>query len=279
MPNETDLPNQTDLHGLAKQVGDDWAQGAYYDEAERAMGGQWRDLVWPIISGSDFSQTMDQAAGHGRNTALLLQHAGHLTAVDINETNIAFLKQRFGDCPNIRFIKNNGFDLREVSGASVSFLYSFDAMVHFDSDVVRNYIKEFRRVMKPGAQGFCHYSNNYHIPTGSYRDHGGWRNFMSRQLFEHWLTKEGLQVLESHYVSGVQQIIATDDGNCDAVTLFRLPEDAVPMRDFADSSSAGSLSLQARLDHAEAQLSALRCSTSWRATQPLRWVMERIRRA
>jgi ubiquinone/menaquinone biosynthesis C-methylase UbiE len=278
MPNQTDLPKQTDLHGLAKQVGDDWTQGAYYDEAERAMGGQWRDLVWPIISGSDFAQTLDLAAGHGRNTALLLQHAGHLTAVDINETNIAFLNQRFGDRPNIRFIKNNGFDLREMDGASISFLYSFDAMVHFDSDVIRNYIKEFRRVMRPGAQGFCHYSNNYHNPTGSYRDHGGWRNFMSRQLFEHWLTKEGLQVLKSHYVSGVQQIIATDDGNCDAVTLFRLPEDAAPMREFAGGSSADSLSLQARLDHAEAQLSALRSSTSWRATQPLRWAMERIRR-
>ena len=32
-------------------------------------------------------------------------------------------------------------------------------MVHFDSDVVRAYLKEFRRILKPGGHGFCHHSN------------------------------------------------------------------------------------------------------------------------
>jgi len=70
-------------------------------------------------------------------------------------------------------------------------------MVHFDSDVVRSYLREFRRVLAIGGQGFCHYSSYTGNPTGTYRDHPGWRNFMSVELFEHYLAKEGLRPIES----------------------------------------------------------------------------------
>lgn len=185
---------------------------------------QWNNILWPMIKGADFSRTIDLAAGHGRNSARLLPHTDKLIIADINDSNIEFCRARFGNEPKISFIKNNGFDLRELEDHSITFVYCFDAMVHFDSDVVRSYIKEFKRIMSPGATGFCHYSNNYHSPTKSYTDHPGWRNFMSRQLFEHWLAKEGFDVLESRYVSGVCEFIVSDNGNCDAVTLFQSPK-------------------------------------------------------
>lgn len=229
----------TDFYTAAQAVGDDWVDGQYYDDAERDMDVQWRDLVWPMIQGADFSTTLDLAAGHGRNTARLLEQGGRVIAVDINQTNIDFMRRRFGDRPDVTLIRNLGTDLREVPGASVTFLYSFDAMVHFDSDVVRAYIREFRRVMRPGARGFCHYSNNYANPTGTYRDHPGWRNFMSRALFEHWLTREGFRVLESRYVKGVREVVPQDDGDCDAMTLFELPPDAEPRGGFLDLAGLG----------------------------------------
>jgi ubiquinone/menaquinone biosynthesis C-methylase UbiE len=222
----------TDLQTLAKKVGDDWIGGRYYDDAERDMATQWKNVIWPLIEGSDFTQVLDLAAGHGRNTARLLDHAERLTAVDINQSNVDVLSERFRDRNNLEIVRNNGSDLRDVAGSSITFLYSFDAMVHFDSDIIRAYVKEFRRVMRPGARGFCHYSNNYHNPTGSYVDHPGWRNFMSRQLFEHWLTKQGFRVLKSRYLKGVLDTIEREDGECDAMTLFELPVNAEPMGDF-----------------------------------------------
>jgi SAM-dependent methyltransferase len=211
------------LEKLAKEVGNDWTHQAYYDAAEKGMDAQWSYFIWPYIEGSEFSCVMDLAAGHGRNTAKLLAISELVYAVDINQENIDFLSARFADNERLKLIKNNGFEIPEIGSGIISFVYCFDAMVHFDSDVVRNYLCEFRRVMKPGARGFCHYSNYTGNPTGSYRDHPGWRNFMSRPLFEHWLTKAGFRVLKSHYLRG-NVAISSDDGlDADAITLFELP--------------------------------------------------------
>jgi ubiquinone/menaquinone biosynthesis C-methylase UbiE len=136
-----------------------------------------------------------------------------LYLVDINESNIAFLRERFAKAKNIEYVLTNGIDLSDIADDAATFIYSFDSMVHFDSDVVRAYLHEFARVLRPGGRGFCHYSNYVGNPTGTYRDHPGWRNFMSRELFEHYATKEGLRVVESAIVN-----------DTDAVTLFELAE-------------------------------------------------------
>ena len=212
-----------DLADYANQVGRDWIYGTYYDEAEKAMDAQWAHFLWPYIEGSDFSCVVDLAAGHGRNTAKLLTVADLVYAVDINQENIEVLSTRFGSNPRLRIVKNNGYEIPEIESGTVSFVYSFDAMVHFDSDVVRNYIWEFRRLLKPGGRGFCHYSNYTGNPTGTYRDHPGWRNFMSRALFEHWLSKAGFKVLKSHYLRGTMAVSSEDGPDADAMTLFEAP--------------------------------------------------------
>jgi SAM-dependent methyltransferase len=214
-----------DLERLAEQVGKDWVEGSYYDEAERAFAPQWEKLIWPVIRGCDLTTTLELAPGHGRNTAKLLKLAGSVIAVDINESNIEFLRKRFSGEPRLVLIMNTGYALDGVANASVSFVYCFDAMVHFFPDVVRAYLKEFRRVMKRGARAFIHYSNNHSDPSGNYRNHPGWRNYMSREIFEGWLAEEGFRVIESHYVKWVSVIIPADDGDCDAITLFELPND------------------------------------------------------
>jgi len=209
------LPSEEELVALAKVVGDDWAYGPYYDEAEPAMDAQWRDTIWPFIEGSDFSSVVELAAGHGRNSAKLLELARRLYLVDINSVNIEFLRARFGDDERVVYIHNNGVDLAEIEDEAATFVYSFDAMVHFDSDVVRAYLREFNRVLAPEGRGFCHYSNYTGNPTGSYREHPGWRNFMSRELFEHYLAKEGLTPLRSFVINET-----LDRTSSDAITLF-----------------------------------------------------------
>ena len=209
---------------IATAIGGDWVDGPYYDDAERTIDRIWETLLWPIIRDADYSSVLEIAPGHGRNTAKLLHHAAHVWAVDINQTNVDFITARFANERRLNVIKNDGVAIPEIADATISFVYCFDSMVHFDSDVVRSYIREFRRVMKPGARGFCHYSAYDGNPTGSYRDHPGWRNFMSRALFEHWLAKEGFAIRSSVYVRAQQAIVETAD-EADVFTYFELPSE------------------------------------------------------
>lgn len=189
-----------ELVTLARAVGDDWKAGSYYDDAESDMEEKWREVVWPLIRSSDFRTVVEIGAGHGRSSERLRHLAERLYLVDINGENIEFLKHRFQAATNIRYVLTNGVSLEEISDREATFVYSFDSMVHFDSDVVRAYLREFRRVLRPGGRCFCHYSNETSSPTGSYRDHPGWRNFMSKELFEHYAWKEGLAPLESKLI-------------------------------------------------------------------------------
>jgi SAM-dependent methyltransferase len=188
------------LRGAALQIGRDWKRSSYYDAAEQGIERQWQELVWPFLtderdSGINFSLTVELAAGHGRNSAKLLPLVGKLYLVDMNVENISFLRRRFGQNPKIHYYINDGYSLPFLTSSSISFIYCFDAMVHFDSDVVRSYIREFARVLVRGGRVFAHHSNYTDNPGGDPHRNPGWRNFMSRELFAHYAQKEGLSVI------------------------------------------------------------------------------------
>jgi len=46
-----------------------------------------------------------------------------------------------------------------VEDASIDFAFSFDSLVHAESDVVSSYVRELARVLKPGGVAFLHHSN------------------------------------------------------------------------------------------------------------------------
>ncbi|MGC4113621.1 MAG: class I SAM-dependent methyltransferase [Myxococcales bacterium] len=206
-----------DLRSLAEHVGDDWKQEVYYDRAEARMEESWNNLVWPLIESCDLSCVVDLAAGHGRNTVKLLESgARRVYVVDINQENIDVCRQRFRGDDRVCFLRNDGFSLRGIGDAEASLVYCFDAMVHFDSDVVRSYLKECMRVLSVGGTAFLHHSNYDKNPAGDWRSNPGWRNFMSQALFLHYSAKEGLEVLSS-------TVIDWDTPGQDCLTLVGKP--------------------------------------------------------
>lgn len=211
----TPLGNENALIRAAREIGDDWKASSYYDSAERYMQDLWEGIIWPVIKDCDFSCVVDLAAGHGRNTERLKEFARKIYVVDINEENIQFCRQRFAGDDRIAFLKNDGVKLDGIADGEATLVYCFDAMVHFDSDIVRSYLQEFGRVLKPRGHGFCHHSNYEKNPGGNFRDNPAWRNFMSQSLFRHYCAKEGLEVVRS-------QIIDWDGTpGLDCVTLLR----------------------------------------------------------
>jgi len=205
------------LKELAAYSGDPWTpDNEYFAHAEPFMEPLWKQLLQPFLEGCDFTHTVDLAAGHGRNSIILSTLAERLTIIDIQPSNIEICRRRFGNRKNIEFFVNNGFDMRPVRDEDVTLVYCFDAMVHFDSDVVRSYLCDTRRVLLPGGRGFFHHSN--YTGGDDWRTNVEARNFMSKVWFAHYAQKEGLKVLNQRLIewSGIADL--------DCLTLVERPK-------------------------------------------------------
>jgi len=189
-----------DLEEFAAQEASIWKVNEYYDHAERFMDELWNGTIWPIVSGFDFRVTIDLACGHGRNTAKLAPLAGLVYAMDVNDENVTFCQARFAGDSRVVPVRNNGISFHPVGDGTATAVYCFDAMVHFDSDVVRAYLQDLVRVLAPGGNGFFHHSNYTGAPTGHFHDNPHVRNFMSAELFAHYAAKAGLNVVSQKVI-------------------------------------------------------------------------------
>jgi ubiquinone/menaquinone biosynthesis C-methylase UbiE len=189
---------------------------SYHGTAATHMDAQWQTLINPILAQYpiDYDKTIDFAAGYGRNTRKLLEvGAGHVTMVDVNPDCVAQLKTHF---PRERTtaVLNSGSDLAVLDTSAFTFLYTFDAMVHFDLEIILCYIHEFARVLKPGAYAFVHHSNYAANPGADFRDNPHWRNFMRADIFRHVALRSGFAVLQ-------QNIFSWGEPDNDCITILR----------------------------------------------------------
>jgi SAM-dependent methyltransferase len=170
----------------------------YFSDVEPLMDAQWNDIIWPEIKDFDFRVALELAPGAGRNTERLARIAGELHAVDMNEYAMGKLRSRFaaftGPC-RMHFHVNSGSDLRMIPSHSVTSIYSWDAMVHFEKSIVRDYIREFSRVLKPGGYGFVHHSNLGSAAHANAMDNPSWRSNMSKELFVQYGRECGLEIV------------------------------------------------------------------------------------
>jgi len=142
---------------------------------------------------------VELGAGRGRSAAKLLPLAGRLHLVDLHPNNLEACRRRFGGDPRLSCHVTDGRSL-PLPDAAATFLFSFDSVVHFDSDVVRAYLREAWRVLRPGGHAFLHHSNTVAHPGGDFRAEPHWRNFMSKELLAHYALKEGLEVVRQEPV-------------------------------------------------------------------------------
>lgn len=208
----------------ARKSGEIFRQGPhviYFEAAEPHMDAQWETLIWPMIQNLDFSCVVDFAAGYGRNSIKLREVADRIIIVDINQECVTVCRQRFADDDRFEFLQNDGATLNGIADDTVSLLYSFDAMVHFEPEVVRAYMPEFYRVLRPGGYGFCHHSNYTGNPGGNFLESPHLRNYMSKELFADYCREAGLEVVEARVIDWGDGPYYQPDLDC--LTLFRRP--------------------------------------------------------
>lgn len=195
----------------------------YYREAEseEMLGFFWGGKM-PFRSAFerlDLTSYAELACGHGRHTNIIYNNYdfGHASLLDINESNIERCKARFRGQGKIECFLNSGSDLQPLANESVTSVFSYDAMVHFEYDDVFSYIRDIFRVLKPDGFALLHHSNNDKQPGNLYSDNIHWRNFMSAALFKHVARRTGFEVIDQWVFDWAG---ATD---IDCLTLLRKP--------------------------------------------------------
>lgn len=103
-----------------------------------------------------------------------------------------------------------------IADASVTFCYSGDSAVHFDREIVCSYIREFARVMRPGASAFLHHSNLGEKASPKIRDNPGWRSNMDAALAARTAAESGLSIIGQHLLDWGQP-------EMDCISLFHKP--------------------------------------------------------
>jgi SAM-dependent methyltransferase len=141
----------------------EWDWSEHGDEWSTWWGGTpalWYGALLPRIhSWVPTGTILEIAPGFGRWTQYLKDLADQLVIVDLTERCIDHCRERFAGAGNIEYHVNDGRSLDMVADGSVDFVFSFDSLVHAESDVLGAYLEQLARKLKPDGVGFVHHSN------------------------------------------------------------------------------------------------------------------------
>jgi SAM-dependent methyltransferase len=205
----------------ATRDGRPWAGSPYYAAAEKHIPIFWshNSPFRELFDQLDISRTLELACGHGRHLGMTaaLERCNNLIGMDLLEENISACSQRYAGDPKITLVKNNGIDFNPISDSSLDSIYCYDAMVHFDSDVVFSYLRDTFRILRPGGKALYHHSNYIGAPGSHYGQNPHARNFMSKEFFAHYAVKSGLLIVDA------KKLRWGDQQDIDCITLVLKP--------------------------------------------------------
>jgi SAM-dependent methyltransferase len=160
------LQNNTSMWGA------DWDWSQRGEEWSTAWGGvshQWWTTLFPRVQGYvPAGRILEIAPGFGRWTHFLRDLCDELIAVDIAQNAIDACRERFRDDPHVSSFVGDGTSLPMVADASIDLVFSFDSLVHAESDVMFRYMDELARILSEDGVAFLHHSNLGAYPPGSY---------------------------------------------------------------------------------------------------------------
>jgi SAM-dependent methyltransferase len=139
----------------------DWSQQG--DEWSAPWGGTpalWHGALLPRIHSFVPAGTiLEIAPGYGRWTQYLKDLCERLVIVDLTQGCIDHCRERFAEAANIEYHVNDGRSLAMIEDGSIDFAFSFDSLVHAESDVLGAYLEQLARKLTPDGVGFIHHSN------------------------------------------------------------------------------------------------------------------------
>lgn len=200
--------------------------GADFEYYEKAEQDEWTRVFWnedtvfySLFQQLDTDFLLEIACGAGRHSERVVDKVKQLYLLESSNAALLLAKERFADRENVVYILNkSGFGIPDtsVSDASLSAVFSYDAMVHFEKEAVESYIADSCKKLKPNGLALFHHSNYDKNPNGVFTDNPGWRNYMTQDLFLDLSRKHGFDVVRSEIFS-----FSCTDSDC--VTLLKKP--------------------------------------------------------
>lgn len=141
-----------------KKDGDEWDGNAVYCDQPYEL---WKESVIETFINpnvSEESSVLEYGVGRGRWTEPIIKKAKETIVVDLSPACIDFCKRRFAQYNNVRFLVNDGKDLSLLADNSIDFIWSFATFTQVERDVSEAILREFHRVLKPGARAVIHHS-------------------------------------------------------------------------------------------------------------------------
>ncbi len=139
----------------------EWSEAG--DEWSVPWGGTqnlWEYVIYPRIQSYLPARTiLEIAPGFGRWTQFLQQYCERLIAIDVTSKCVEHCLRRFAASPHVQVIQNDGRTIPISGNSSIDFIFSFDSLVHVESDVLQAYLREMSRVLNPNGTAFIHHSN------------------------------------------------------------------------------------------------------------------------
>ena len=204
----------------------------YYNDAEEGACGQFDQFIKPIIDKYPdivYDQCLDFACGFGRIANIFKQYAVSITLCDINDLAVEQCKKRFTDWYSensrvCRFKFNTSDDSLTLPfpDESFSFIYSWDAMVHFKYKWLDYYLHEFSRISKSGAYIMIHHSNYGSINPDMDKS----ENFEDNPAGRANVTSDDIAfIAKKHWLDVVEQKVIDwgGVGNLDCISLLFHP--------------------------------------------------------
>jgi ubiquinone/menaquinone biosynthesis C-methylase UbiE len=158
---------------------------------------------------------LDFACGRGRIAERFADISGKLICADTSADAVEACRQRFAKNSNVECLVNGNGSIPVPSG-SITFLYSWDAMVHFSSSELAEYFVEFKRVLKADGMALIHHSNYAALSSVArpWQENPGSRAYVSAEDVRRIGERCGLSIVK-------QQVIDWSQANLDCVTVLK----------------------------------------------------------
>ncbi len=196
----------------------------YYESAELFARIQYKEQIQPIVTSLNditYSHVLDFACGKGRIANIFSDFVENLTCCDINENAIEYCKERFSNSSKCKFKFHINDNLNKLPfyDEEFTFIYSWDAMVHFNYKLIDQYTSEFYRIIRKGGYILIHHSNYGNISSlesknENWQENPHWRALISKEDVRFIAEKYGFTVIE-------QKVIDWDLQGLDCITLMK----------------------------------------------------------
>jgi SAM-dependent methyltransferase len=115
-----------------------------------------KGFEWDLKRVRGRDAALEIGCGPGRLLRPLARHFTEIHGVDVSDEMIRLAQERLKDTPNAHAHHTSGSDLAQFPDDKFDFVYSYAVFQHIPSrEVVFNYLREARRVLKPGGLLRC----------------------------------------------------------------------------------------------------------------------------